>query len=145
MALYDPIYGYSGMPTMQFPVNMPSPAVQPTAQNQPYQQPPFVKVITVSGEDAAKSMKLAPGSTLLATDENEAVIWFIKSNDVGPNTVSRIPFDPSIFSGSGNVSPVDLSSIESRLSSIEERMSRYESVDESNKRNLGNSGNNGRR
>lgn len=145
MAINDPIYGCSTIPTLQFPVNVAAQvAPQPMSVQSTISQPPLVKVITVCGESAAKSLKLAPGSTLLAADENDSVIWFIKANDVGPNTVSKIPFDPSIFSGTAQ-SHVDLSSIEARLASMEERMSKIESADEYNKRNPGNSGNNGRR
>ena len=138
MSLYDPVYGLSGQPTVQMPMTIPQPA-QPMVQ-----QPPFVRVVTLSGESEAKSLKLAPGSTLLASDNTESVIWFIKANDVGPNTVYKIPFDPSIFSGGGSVAMTDISAFESRLASIEERMSRYESNVGSDKQHPGN-GSNGRR
>lgn len=140
MALYDNIYGYSGLlqtPTA-LPFQAPQPQVQPAAQ-----QVPFVKIVTVAGESAAKSVKLAPGSTLLAADESESIIWFIKANDVGPNTVKAIPFDSTIFSGGS--SAVDLSAVEKRLTSIEERMNRYESNDGSDKRQSNNPNNTDKR
>lgn len=141
MPLFDPVYGYSGQPTFQPAPAMPvSYSVQPAVPQPPQQTSPFVKIVTINGEDAAKSLKLAPGSTLLAADENESIIWFIKSNDVGPNTVAKIPFDPSIFNGGSSAPNVDLSAIESRLSTIEERMNKYESYDGNDKR--GSNGNN---
>ena len=140
MALYDPIYGVSGQPTIQYPTQPVFPVQQAAVAPQ---QAPSVKIITVDGEAGAKSIRLAPGSTLFAADEKESVIWFIKANDVGPNMAVSIPFDPSIFNG-GTTQPVDLSAFETRLSSIEERMSRYESNSGSDKQHSGNSSNNRR-
>lgn len=148
MPLFDPIYGYSGQPTFQPAPGIPQPyPVQPPVP-QPAANPlPFVKIVTLAGADAAKSLKLAPGSTLIAADENESVLWFIKANEVGPNTVVSIPFDPSIFNGGPSAPNIDLSAIEGRLSSIEERMSKYESNDGTDKRgpNGNNSGNSNNR
>ncbi|MBO7449387.1 MAG: hypothetical protein J6U54_03375 [Clostridiales bacterium] len=142
MALYDPVYGYAGQPMLQIP--QPTVVQPPTSvlsQPQTTQQVPFVKVITLAGESAAKSLKLAAGSTLFAADETDPVIWFIKANEVGPNTVYSIPFDPAILSG-GNVSvSADLSAIENRLNNIEERMKRYESDAPNDKQHSSGSGN----
>jgi hypothetical protein len=142
MPLCDPIYGQSGQPTVQFPINY-APPVTPVSPYTPQavNQPPYVKIVTVDGESAAKSLKLAPGSTLLATDEKESVIWFIKANEVGPNTVFQIPFDPAVFNGGSTTPSVDLSAIEGRLSEMEERMSRYESNARTDKQQSGNHSN----
>lgn len=138
MPLYDPIYGVSGQPVLQYtPAITP---VQPASPQPAVQQAPFVRIVTVNGESAAKSMRLAPGSTLLASDESESIIWFIKANDVGPNTVYKIAFDPAIFSG-GSGQSVDLSAFENRLASIEERLSRYESNVSADKQRTGNGSN----
>ena len=140
MALYDPVYGYSGQPMIQFQPGL----AQPPQPQPAIQQPPFVKVVTVAGETAAKSLKLAPGSTLLAADENDSVIWFIKANDVGPNTVSQIPFDPAIFSGGCSIPSDELSAIKKQLSEMDERMKQYESNVGSDKQHSGNNSNNRR-
>lgn len=142
MPLYDPIYGQSGQPTVQFPMNY-APPVAPVSPYTPQavNQSPYVKIVTVDGESAAKSLKLASGSTLLAADEKESVIWFIKANEVGPNTVTSIPFDPAIFNGGSTTPGVDLSTIEGRLSEMEERMSRYESNVRTDKQQSGNHSN----
>lgn len=140
MPLYDPIYGYSGQPIIQPGTFAPQPQTAQTTN-----PVPFLKVVTVKNESEAKSIKMAPGSTLLASDESEPIIWFIKANDVGPNTVIPIPFDPKIFNG-GTSTPLDLTSIESRLTQIEERMKRYESDAGNDKsRQQSSNSNNGRR
>ena len=142
MPLYDPIYGQSGQPTMQFPMGYASPAAPVSPYTpQAVNQSPYVKIVTLDGESAAKSIKLAPGSTLLAADEKESFIWFIKANEVGPNTVTKIPFDPAIFNGGSTAPSVDLSALECRLSEMEERMSRYESDVRTDKQQSGNHSN----
>ena len=78
---------------------------------------PRYEIIKVKGQNGAEAFQMAPNSQILLLDENDPLIWFVQTDGAGYKTVtpySITPFQPS--------PPVDLNSIEQRLSALEEKI-----------------------
>ena len=73
---------------------------------------PHYNIIQVNGQKGAETLQMAPNSKVLLLDETEPLIWFVQTDGAGYKTVT--PYQPA--------PPVDLNSIEQRLSALEEKI-----------------------
>lgn len=78
---------------------------------------PHYSIIQVRGQNGAEALQMAPNSKVLLLDETDPLIWFVQTDGAGYKTVtpySITPYQPA--------PPVDLNSIELRLSTLEEKI-----------------------
>lgn len=75
------------------------------------------QIIRVSGHNGANAYNMAPGSSALLLDENDPIVWFVRSDDAGYKTVQPYKIEP--------YKPED------PMARIEERLSRLEKAYES--------------
>ena len=78
---------------------------------------PHYNIIQVNGQKGAETLQMAPNSKVLLLDETDPLIWFVQTDGAGYKTVtpySITPYQPA--------PPVDLNSIEQRLSILEEKI-----------------------
>lgn len=78
---------------------------------------PRYNIIQVNGQKGAETLQMAPNSKVLLLDETDPLIWFVQTDGAGYKTVtpySITPYQPA--------PPVDLNSIEQRLSALEEKI-----------------------
>lgn len=78
---------------------------------------PHYDIIKVKGQNGAEAFQMAPNSKVLLLDENDPLIWFVQTDGAGYKTAtpySITPFQPA--------PPVDLNSLEQRLSALEEKI-----------------------
>lgn len=78
---------------------------------------PRYSIIQVRGQNGAEALQMAPNSKVLLLDETDPLIWFVQTDGAGYKTVtpySITPYQPA--------PPVDLNSIEQRLSVLEEKI-----------------------
>ena len=78
---------------------------------------PRYSIIQVNGQNGADAFQMAPNSKVLLLDENNPIVWFVQTDGAGYKTVtpySITPFQPE--------QPVDLHSLEQRLSALEEKI-----------------------
>lgn len=78
---------------------------------------PHYDIIQVNGQKGAETLQMAPNSKVLLLDETDPLIWFVQTDGAGYKTVtpySITPYQPA--------PPVDLNSIEQRLSALEEKI-----------------------
>jgi len=78
---------------------------------------PRYDIIKVRGQNGAEAFQMAPNSKALLLDENDPLVWFVQTDGAGyktatPYTIS--PYQPA--------PPVDLNSIEMRLTALEEKI-----------------------
>ena len=76
---------------------------------------PRYNIIQVRGQNGAEALQMAPNSKVLLLDETDPLIWFVQTDGAGYKTVtpySITPYQPA--------PPIDLNSIEQRLSVLEE-------------------------
>ena len=89
---------------------------QPTTPTLPQQQ-----IIQVSGKASVDSIQLAPNSSLLAMDTTAPIVWMCVSDGVGK--VTSTPYDITIHK---DKPPVDVESIEQRITKIEKTVEEME-------------------
>lgn len=91
------------------------------------------QVIKVRGEHSARSINLAPNSSILLMDETAPIVWLCTTDGVG--TVTATPYDISLHQ---DAPPVDVGNLEKRIATIEsvvaEMEARREPYGKSNKR-----------
>ena len=78
---------------------------------------PRYTIIQVRGQNGAEALQMAPNSKVLLLDETDPLVWFVQTDGAGYKTVtpySITPYQPE--------PPVDLNSIELRLSALEEKI-----------------------
>lgn len=78
---------------------------------------PRYSIIQVNGQKGAETLQMAPNSKVLLLDETDPLIWFVQTDGAGYKTVtpySITPYQPA--------PPVDLNSIEQRLTLLEEKI-----------------------
>ena len=78
---------------------------------------PHYNIIQVNGQKGAETLQMAPNSKVLLLDETDPLIWFVQTDGAGYKTVtpySITPYQPA--------PPVDLNSLEQRLSILEEKI-----------------------
>lgn len=78
---------------------------------------PRYNIIQVRGQNGAEALQMAPNSKVLLLDETDPLIWFVQTDGAGYKTVtpySITPYQPA--------PPVDLNSIEQRLTILEEKI-----------------------
>ena len=78
---------------------------------------PRYSIIQVRGQNGAEALQMAPNSKVLLLDETDPLIWFVQTDGAGYKTVTPYtisPYQPA--------PPVDLNSIEQRLSALEEKI-----------------------
>jgi len=78
---------------------------------------PRYTIIQVNGQKGAETLQMAPNSKVLLLDETDPLIWFVQTDGAGYKTVtpySITPYQPA--------PPVDLNSLEQRLSILEEKI-----------------------
>lgn len=78
---------------------------------------PRYTIIQVRGQNGAEALQMAPNSKVLLLDETDPLVWFVQTDGAGYKTVTPYtisPYQPA--------PPVDLNSIEQRLSALEEKI-----------------------
>ena len=80
---------------------------------QNFQPPIQSQIIRVRGEQSARSINLAPNSSILLMDESDPIVWLCTTDGVG--SVQVTPYDISPH----KQKTIDLSSIEQRVEAIE--------------------------
>ncbi len=85
------------------------------------QQLPQMEVIRVNGKQGAEAFKMAPNSSALLLDEREAIIWFVRTDGAGYQTVT--PYD---FSPHQDEEAIAQKNLNDRLNSFEERLKSIE-------------------
>lgn len=87
-------------------------------QNQFQNQPQHQEITRVSGKNGADMYQMAPNSSVLLLDEIDPIVWLKTTDGAGYATLvpySITPYKPE--------EPVDLQSLEERVSKIEEALS----------------------
>jgi len=88
-------------------------SVMPTLQQQ--------QIIQVNGKASVDTIQLAPNSSLLAMDTTAPIVWMCVSDGVGK--VTSTPYDIKVHE---EKPPVDVESIEQRISKVEKIISEWE-------------------
>jgi len=81
---------------------------------------PHYDIIKVNGEAGAKSFKMSPNSSVLLLDETAPIVWLVQTDGGGYSTASPFsitPYQPQ--------QPVDLNSLEERISRLEKNYESY--------------------
>ena len=79
------------------------------------------QIIQVNGKASVDTIRLAPNSSLLAMDTTAPIVWMCVSDGVGK--VTSTPYD---ISKHEEKPPVDVASIEERISKVEKIVSEWE-------------------
>lgn len=109
-----------------------NPYAMAVQHNTPTLQPQ--QIIQVSGKASIDTIQLAPNSSLLAMDTTSPIVWMCVSDGVGK--VSATPYDIKVHE---EKPPVDVESIEQRISKVEKVIAEWENkqnVKQSNVDNL---------
>lgn len=78
---------------------------------------PHYDIIKVKGQNGAEAFQMAPNSKVLLLDENDPLVWFVQTDGAGYKTATPYtiaPFQPA--------PPVNLNSLEQRLTALEEKI-----------------------
>lgn len=91
-----------------------------------YQQPqtptlPQQQIIQVNGKASVDTIQLAPNSSVLLMDTTAPIVWMCVSDGVGK--VSSTPYDITVHK---DKPPIDVESIEQRISNVEKIISEME-------------------
>ena len=100
--MINPYQTYSGYPNY------------PTTPNI-YAPLPQQQVTRVRGRESAQAVNLAPNSSILLLDETAPLVWLCTSDGVGRVTAEAYDISPH-----KDAPPVDMVSVEARLSRLEE-------------------------
>ena len=82
---------------------------------------PQQQIIQVNGRASVDTMQLAPNSSLLAMDTTAPIVWMCVSDGIGK--VTATPYD---IVAHKEEAPADISSVEQRLSVIEQKITEME-------------------
>ena len=82
---------------------------------------PAQQIIQVNGKASVDTMQLAPNSSLLAMDTSAPMVWLCVSDGIGK--VTATPYD---IVAHKEEPPIDMASIERRLSAIESMIAEME-------------------
>lgn len=81
----------------------------------PYQQQPRQEVVKVNGENGARAFPIGANSSALLLDESGVIVWLITTDGAGYKSVAAFDITPH------ETAPApDLSSLESRITRLEE-------------------------
>ena len=84
----------------------------PNGQYQNFQRQEIVKV---NGENGARAYQIPPNSSALLLDETSPIVWLVQTDGAGYKTATPYtitPYQPE--------KPVDVSSLETRISRLEQ-------------------------
>ena len=81
------------------------------------------QIIKVNGEAGARSLHLAPNSSILLLDENNPIVWFIQADGAG--YFNPIPYDLTPHQAAPQI---DLNQLGENLSQIDTRLKRVEEM-----------------
>ena len=102
----------------------PQPNIVGNATFNPYMMPqypqyklPTYKADPIQGENAAWQFPIGPSSEIYLPDNNEDIIWWIRTDNAGNRTVT--PFDVKLHE---KPEPVDMNKILERLEALEEKV-----------------------
>ena len=82
---------------------------------------PQQQILQVNGKASVDTMQLAPNSSLLAMDTTAPIVWMCVSDGVGK--VTATPYDIVVHK---EIPPVDMNSVEQRVSNIEKIIAEME-------------------
>lgn len=82
---------------------------------------PMQQIIQVNGKASVDTLQLAPNSSVLLMDTTAPIVWMCVSDGVGK--VSATPYDITLHV---EKPPVDVESIEQRISNVEKIISEME-------------------
>lgn len=82
---------------------------------------PQQQIIQVNGKASVDTISLAPNSSILVMDTSAPIVWMCVSDGVGK--VTATPYDIVVHQ---EEPPVDVKSIEQRISAIENKMTEME-------------------
>lgn len=102
---------------------------QPYPYFQPYNPPmmqntptlPAQQIIQVNGKASVDTIQLAPNSSILVMDTSAPIVWMCVSDGIGK--VTATPYDITVHQ---DKPPVDVDSIENRLSAVESAIMKME-------------------
>ena len=100
---------------------------QPYPYYQPYQMMqntptlPAQQIIQVNGKASVDTIQLAPNSSVLVMDTSAPIVWMCVSDGIGK--VTATPYDITVHK---DAQPVDVSSIEQRLATVETELNKLE-------------------
>lgn len=102
-----------------------NPMINPYLNAQrPYQQQPRQEVVKVNGENGARAFPIGANSSALLLDESGVIVWLVTTDGAGYKSVAAFDITPH------ETAPApDYSSLESRISRLEEMIN---NVDTSN-------------
>ena len=113
-------------------------------QTYPYYQPyqpmqtstilPAQQIIQVNGKASVDTIQLAPNSSILVMDTSAPIVWMCVSDGIGK--VTATPYDITIHK---DAPPIDVSTIEQRLSEVERTLTKMEGKLNEYKSNAGKS------
>ena len=91
---------------------------------------PHYEIIKVNGEAGAKNFRMAPNSSTILADANEAMIWVATTDGAGYLTVTPWDLVPH------RVAPqIDINQLAERVTQLEETLNARQSHSQSNKPN----------
>lgn len=100
------------------PMNMPNDYFSRMNMNMNVNNLPHYDIIKVNGQNGAEAFQMGPNSKALLLDENDPIVWFVQTDGAGYKSnitpYSITPFQPA--------PPVDLHSLEERLTALEEKI-----------------------
>ena len=82
------------------------------------------EVDRLNGRNGAEMFRMAPNSSVLLLDENEPIIWFVKTDSAGYKTIMPYDIAPHVDEPLPDVKGIDerLNSIDERLKTLEEAL-----------------------
>lgn len=109
--MYSAPFNPFGSPYMGFqsPVQMPAQQAQNALPPQ--------QVMQANGKASIDALRLSPNSSVLVMDTTEPIVWLCSSDSIG--TVTAKAYD---ISEHHDAPPVDVHTIEERLSAVEKRI-----------------------
>ena len=78
---------------------------------------PQYNIVQVNGENGANAFQMGPNSQILLLDETAPIVWFVQTDGAGYKTVTPYTITPYKAP-----QPVDLHSLEDRLTALEEKV-----------------------
>ena len=111
-------------------------AYQPYYPQQQMPQHPVLpqqQIVQVNGKASVDTIQLAPNSSILVMDTSAPIVWMCVSDGVG--RVTSTAYDIAVHK---DAPPVDVGSIEQRLSAVEKKLSRLAEDKSNDKSYVGN-------
>lgn len=93
-----------------------------------YAQPQRIGVLTVAGEASIANLKMVANDNALALDENENLLYYIRTDGVGAKSIARyrITPEPSPEEKAANQLTGQLQEIMAQMQAMADRMTRME-------------------